>query len=1273
MARGQRLLAAALLRGGRSGFRNVLGSCMGAGRRCLVTLLLCNVVLLAWSQRFFNLTYNDVRIDSVMPHFGYSIPLGTAYGDSVYSVEILYPEFVDATSADVARYKALRNAEVEAGRSTDNRQVDAGLPALPHIEQAVMSSRGKGFLSIGFCPLVYREGRWQWLVSFMLKVAAEQRPTQRPTPSPSRGEGSLNTLAGGGSSLKTNQDSSRGEGSLNTLAGGAPLKANRAPSLGENRGGTTSSVLATGRWAKIRVAETGVHQLTDDLIRQAGFSDINKVKVYGYGGNLQPEKLTQDYLQQTDDLQEVEQCVVGGRRLFYAKGPVSWSSNSATVRTRNPYSDYGYYFLTEGDPLTVSEEDFLASCYPQADDYHVLYESDGYAWFQGGRNLYETTPINAGSSKTYRLESAATGTTAQLSVTASAGVTSVVGVSCNGQDLGTITINVSPTYYEKGHATNRVFNLSDVQSTNEVTLTTQSGGPVRLDFISLTLASAKAAPSLGSDALPVPEYVYNITNQNLHGDSAVDMVIIIPTSQTLRPQAERLAEFHRERDGLRVRIVPADELYNEFSSGTPDATAYKRYLKMLYDRAETDADRPRYLLLFGDCAWDNRMLTSDWRMASPDDYLLCYESENSFSETYCYVSDEFFCLLDDGEALTTGNYPYESPAGLADMAVGRFPVTTESDAKVMVDKVIGYAENRNAGAWQNTLVFMGDDGNGNAHMRDVNDAAIETAQRHPGYQIRKVMWDAYTRETSSTGNSYPEVSKLVKQYQQQGALVMDYAGHGRADQVSHENVLRLADFQQFSNQNLPLWITASCDIMPYDGSTATIGETAVLNSKGGAIAFYGTARTVFVTQNKVMNMAFLRHVLTVEDGKTITLGEAQRRAKNEMISKRLDTSVNMLQYQLLGDPALSLNLPTAALVIDSINGIATDGTATQQAQLRAGSIARVVGHVADAPDFSGIVNATVRDSEETIVCKLNNTDKDGAQSPFTYTDRTKTLFNGSDSVRNGRFEISFAVPMDINYSDASGLINVHAVANDHQLMAHGANDRFLVGGSAAAGNDSIGPSIYCYLNSPSFVNGGNVNTTPYFVAELNDQDGINTSGNGIGHDLELIIDGEMSKTYVLNDNFQFDFGSYTSGSTYYNIPELAPGRHTLLFRAWDVLNNSSTAQLSFNVVKGLAPQLFSVSCTQNPARNSTTFIINHDRTGSTMDVTLDIFDTSGRQLWRHEESGISTDGAYTLPWNLTVDGGQRLQTGVYLYRVSVACDGSKKTSKAKKLVIIGNN
>ena len=318
------------------------------------------------------------------------------------------------------------------------------------------------------------------------------------------------------------------------------------------------------------------------------------------------------------------------------------------------------------------------------------------------------------------------------------------------------------------------------------------------------------------------------------------------------------------------------------------------------------------------------------------------------------------------------------------------------------------------------------------------------------------------------------------------------------------------------------------------------------------------------------------------------------------------------------------------------------------------------------------MSATVLDTEELVVCKQNDA-SEAAETPFTFYDRSKILFNGTDSVKNGVFEFSFAVSRDINYASGTGQMVVYAVDNGRTRSAHGTEERFYINGTEEVYNDSIGPSIYCYLNSPSFVNGGDVNATPYFVAEVSDKDGINATGNGIGHDLELVIDGEALRTYNLNSNFTYDFGTYTSGSTYYSIPELAPGRHNLKFRVWDVLNNPSTATLDFNVVKGLTPRLIDVSCTKNPAVSSTTFIVTHNFIDSDVDVILDVFDLGGRILWTHREQGQSSGNAYTVDWDLTVDGGSRLQTGVYLYRVRLASNGSNRASKAKKLIVLGNN
>ncbi len=1159
----------------------------------------------ACAQRFFNLTSSQVEIDSVMPEFSYSLPLEGSYEDSVYTVSILYPEFIDMTNRDLTNYEALTDDE---------------LPEMPLITQRIAVSRKKASLEVFFRPLVMREGRGQILVSFMLKVEATPKTkAERRALAKTRAAGTASRYA-------------------------------------------AKSVLAEGKWAKIRVPETGLYQLTDAYVRKLGFTSLARVKVYGYGGNLQPEKLDAEYLAAHDDLKEVPVYEADGRKVFYGLGPVTWSTNSSARRTRNPYSDYGYYFLTENDaePLTADSADFVKAFYPSPDYYHTISESDGFAWYHGGRNLFDVRPIPLNSTQTTVFSNEAGATTGKLTVNITAGVVSTASVMINDSLLG--NISVSQLKYYTGNEETASYSIKGLHAKDTVKITTIAGGPVHLDFVSMAWTKAKPAPEL-SRTYPSPEYVYHITNQNLHADSAIDMVIIIPTSQKLRAQADRLADFHRSHDGLRVKVVPADELFNEFSSGTPDANAYRRYLKMLYDRAVDDKDMPRFLLLFGDCVWDNRMLTSNCRTMSPDDYLLAYESENSFSETTCYVDDGYFCLLDDGEggSLLTSDKP--------DVAVGRFPVTTDAEAKIIVDKTINYVENNNAGSWQNTLVFLGDDGDANVHMRDINSVADETSSTHPGYLVKKVMWDAYQQETSATGNTYPEVRNTILKQQAAGALVIDYGGHGRPDQISHENVLRLTDFVDFSNTNLPLWITASCDIMPFDGVVPTIGETALLNSKGGAVAFFGTTRTVFVLQNKSINHAFLRYVLSFdEQGNPITIGEAQRLTKCYLVTSGEDRTANKLQYSLLGDPAVALHLPAYNVVIDSINGISIDNP-TSVATMKAGGTARVAGHIEGCPDFNGLLTATVRDSRQLITCNMNSSAD--ADTAFVFYDYNKNLYNGSDSVRNGAFNFRFSVPMDINYSNGNGNITIHAVSDDRRL-AHGSTTRFKVGGTEHIDNDSIGPSIYCYLNSPLFTNGGDVNSTPFFVANITDADGINTTGNGIGHDLQLIVDGDVSKTYVLNDNFVYDFGTYTSGTTYYAIPELEPGHHTLQFRAWDILNNSSVAKLDFNVVSGLKPRVTKVSATNNPATTETTFIVTHDRNNGEMDVVIEVFDASGRLLWKHGESGASVGNTYTVKWNLTTDGGQKLQTGVYLYRARVSCDGSSQATKANKLVVIGN-
>ena len=1176
-----------------------------------IILLLTCIITVQAQKRFYNLTAEELRIDSVLPNVAYSVQLPKNYQDSAYTLSIKYPEYINMPESDIRKYKAICK-DIKTGKN-------------PDIKKNISIDKKRAIFVANISPIIYRDGKYQYLVSFLAELKSSPKAKAQ--------------------------------------AKAKLLASPKAERYAEH------SILSQGKWAKISVSNTGIHQLTASTIKSAGFSDISKVKIYGYGGNLVPEVLSDSYLREYDDLKEIPTCTVGGKKLFYAQGSIYWDSNESSVRTRNPYSDYGYYFITENDsePLTCTEEELLNTAWPTPDAYHTLYEKDEFSWMSGGRNLFYKEAIESGKTGKYIINIPEGNTEADLTVSVTANPQTAIKIYLNNKEIGSRTISIMANYKANGFTD--TWHVNNLHGNDTVYIKNVSGGIARLDYISLRYNTPKAAPVLATDDFPTAKYVYNITNQDLHADKDYDMVIIIPTSQKLLKQAQRLAKHHADHDGLNVRIVPADELYNEFSSGTPDVSAYKRYMKMLYDKSDS-LHMPKSLLLFGDCTFDNRMLISDVKSEtkknSLDDYLLCYESENSFSSTECYVSDDFLTYLDDEEDISTF-------VGLPDIGVGRFPCTSEEEAKILVDKTINYALNTNAGSWQNTIMFLGDDGNNNIHMHDVNDVAEQTISEHPGYYVRKIYWDAFNRTSLSTGNRYPDATEIIKQQQNNGALIIDYAGHGSPTSISHEIVLSVKDFANFKGNNLPLWVTASCEIMPFDSNDETIGEKALLNAEGGAVAFYGTTRTVYVPQNKKINSAFMKYVLSYdENGKPVTLGEAQRLAKNYLVKNGIEITKNKLQYSLLGDPALSLALPTYTAVIDNINGI--DVKSDSLPQLRAGDKVSIKGHIElagnKAENFSGTLDAMVRDTKETVKCKLNNTTSEGADTAFIFTDRKNNLYHGTNKVENGEFTFTFAVPKDINYADGTGLINIYAYDPALKASAHGACDRFTVNGSNIAENDSIGPSIYCYLNSEDFTFGGEVNSTPFFVAQISDKDGINASGAGIGHDMTLIIDGDIDKTYNLNNNFTFDYESYTSGQTFYALPALSEGKHTLKFRAWDILNNPSTTTLDFVVKKSIQPNIVDVYATNNPARESTTFVVAHNFCGAELELVIDIMDTSGRLLWSTSERGIATTNTIAYKWDLTTDSGAKLNTGIYLYRIKLSSNGSSYASKTQKILII---
>ena len=1101
----------------------------------------------------------------------------------------------------------------------------------------------------------------------------------------------------------------------------------------------SESVLSSGKWVKIQVAEDGIYKLTAADLKKMGFSNLDKVAVYGYGGWPLDEDFSTTYI---DDVPEVAVWRNADYLLFYGKGPRKWeysSSDKSFIHTNNPYSNYGYYFVTEKETAGRTMEKAVsadgATLQVTTFDDYVLHEEELVSVNSSGRELYGES-FTSTLSRDFTIS--VPGITddegkATLSFISRGNGTITMNVDGNSVISGSVsvpsdeyevarelyrarawtadkgeTVKVNIGYSTTGHknvhlnyfrlqmkrqlkvydpytffrslsargnasrfviqgadAGTLVFDVTD--GVNPQQMETSLNG-TELSFSIPASTSLREFVAVKPSQIKAPVTVGEVTNQNLHALPQQDMIIIAQPNFTT--QAERLAEAHRTKDNLTVRVVTPESIYNEFSSGTPDATAYRRFMKMFYYRQTSEADAPKYLLLFGDGSFDNRKLTSAWKSVDMSNMLLTYQTEESLNQ-YSYVVDDYFGFLNDA------NNGKEIYAQKVDIGIGRFPVRTVAQATNAVDKVISYIENKNTGAWKNNLCFMADDGNNadsftSGHMEEADSLADHLNRDHPELMVHKLYYDAYKKD--KTAGSYPDVRANLQKLLKDGLLLFNYTGHGGITALSDEKVVTQTDIAQYTYPCLPVWVTATCDFTRFDNVETSAGEDVFLNAKSGGIALFTTVRVAYRPYNAYIDSHLLHNLFSRVNGHKRSLGDAMKAMKRSLVaSESYNTNRVKMGFCLIGDPAIKLAYPEYGMKVTAINGLSVEETPVS---FKALEKIRVEGEVLDASgqlatDFTGIVNPTVKDSKMTVTC-LNNNNQDDTPA-FTFTDYPNTIFIGNDSVRNGKFSFTFTVPKDISYSNLQGKMNLYAVDTENGHEAQGNFDNFIVGGTSdTAETDTIGPEIRAlYLNDTTFVDGGQVNTTPYFVAELWDKSGVNITGSSVGHDMMLVIDESTVLSYNLNSYYELLPGEEGTGIVKFPIPALEPGKHTAEFWVWDILNNSTVRTFTFEVVEGLKPFLFDVIATPGIAREQVTFHLMHNRPESRMRVGIMVYDLAGRQLWKHEESGTSgLFENYTVSWDLTC-GGARMRPGVYIYRAAISTDNSKDATKARKFIILG--
>lgn len=750
-----------------------------------------------------------------------------------------------------------------------------------------------------------------------------------------------------------------------------------------------------------------------------------------------------------------------------------------------------------------------------------------------------------------------------------------------------------------------------------------------------------------------------VTNQDLHSSSPADMIII--THPLFRDYAQKLADIHLKIDGITSLIVTPEQVYNEFSGGIPDICALRNFVRMKYQKQKTSAHPLKYLLLLGDGSYENKT-----QPPNNPNFIPTYQSENSNVVVSSFTSDDFYGLLDDGEGEADGS---------EDIGIGRLPVSDTIQAGIMLSKIRSYLDPSNMGEWKNIICLTADDEDGNTHMSDAEGLAGVLNDSVPAYNIDKIYLDAFKQTTTVNGQSYPDVTKAINDRINSGCLIFNYTGHGNESGLAAERVVKPEDIKSWRNGGkLPLFITATCEFSRFDDieiNTTTKqmigkpsgGELVLLNKDGGGIGLMSTTRVVYSAPNYFLNRNIFACAFRHDsNGNSLTFGDIIKIAKNNS-----GNGPNKRNFTLLGDPALKLEYPYYGRVItDSINKIPVTADIDT---LKALSLITVAGHIEDNKgnplnSFNGIVTPTVYDKASKIRTLAN----DGGQS-MTFNLRNNILFSGKTMASDGRFRFSFIVPRDIDYSFGNGKISYYS-NNDNEDMNGSFGDIIVGGFSKILAGDNQGPEIKLYMNDTLFRDGGVTDSNPKLLAIITDQEGINTTGSGIGHDITGVIDNEQNRSFVLNSYFESDFDSYIRGRIIYNLDGLSEGNHTLTLKAWDIYNNSSEKTISFRVVSGDKFQISNLVNYPNPFLNETSISLEHNRPDNEMNVTINIFSVDGRII-RKISKKMSQTG-YTLTpviWDGNDESGRKVGIGMYPYSVTITT-GKGETAQASGRMII---
>lgn len=1094
----------------------------------------------------------------------------------------------------------------------------------------------------------------------------------------------------------------------------------------------SSSALSEGQWARVRVTEPGMQLISNATLKNLGFSDPDKVNVYGFGGRMLPERLNSSM---TDDLPIIPSVRTPQGIVFFGHAATSWStvaSGRANSYTHllNIYSEDSYYFISDRnpdrqEPLPASPSDTPSGEVITIFTERIAHEQDlshpgstGRLLFgedfrvQNSRNFQFSLPDNTGEAVvTVSFAAKYSGGSASLMLTAnnerlpstssdqisSGSSTTIVSVATTTKNAGNVgeRLNLGIQFTCTGAINTANLNYIEVEYPRQLRLhndelyfylkpsrpseariegcsastviwdVTDSERPALVDFsLSGSVASFTAPAGYREYVAFNPASIRRaasaagrVQNQDLHGTESPDMLIIAP--DVYRQAAQRVADLHAQTDGLTALVVSPESIYNEFSSGTPDLTAYRKLLKMWYDRAPLNDGRyARYCLIFGRPSYDTKGVTPAVKNCGYPRIPIWQESSYT---TNSFPTDDYIGMLDDNQ----NNLAIHSAK--IQVAVGRMPVKSVTEANNAATKLENYVKSPNLGAWRNNVMVIADDQDSGLHLIQAEECVEQMRNNGNGrhFLYEKLYLDSYPLVYTGTGPEYPAAKQRMMEKFAEGVCYVDYIGHGQPKGWGHERLLTWTDIMSMSNKNMPFIYAATCDFMQWDADEVSGAEELWLNPTAGAIGLICPSRSVAIgsngTQNAYTSAAVFRRD---EEGKGMRVGDIMLAGKNAL------TVQNRLPYGLIGDPAMRLPSPEHLVTLDSIGGTELAGS-SDLPELPAMSSVEIAGSVSDyegnvLSDFNGTVDIQLFDAEEVVETFGNGSNG----KEMTYNDRKKRLYVGRAKVKDGHWSTIMTIPMEISGNYSPALLSLYA-SDSQGREANGSSEQFYIYGfDGNITDDSDGPVISgFYLNSPVFSDGDAVSPSPMLIARFSDPSGINVSDAGLGHSMMVSLDGkthfdDVALYYTPDDEDPF------GGAIAYPLSGIEPGEHELSFTVWDNAANSSSATLRFNVSAGWLPSIAEISTDVNPASTAVNFIVGADGATGLTACRIEVFNLSGDPVWEADAPDISAAGTTVrLAWDLCDKSGRRVPRGIYLYRATLTTPEGAMVSQTRKLAV----